>query len=253
MLSANRNTPERAGEHFLVLAVAEAKHIFAGGLVCLLDGFAVPGAAAARLIAMGRAEEEIDNTNGNDGDVTVKVRRGIFFFANSADADEIGDGDVMKTAYIVDDQTVAKTSNGGARSIAGRIVAVEANGVWVFVGEQGADRKVYLSMPTLDLKAADNGVSRMRSPVAGKITAISGVCGTAVTGADATAQGKIAGVNITGGLLTWALAGAAIGQGQSAMPTDDNTVAVGDIISFATGGGGTQTGNADIVIEITLA
>ena len=59
MLSANRNTPERAGEHFLVLAVAEAKHIFAGGLVCLLDGFAVPGAAAARLIAMGRAEEEI--------------------------------------------------------------------------------------------------------------------------------------------------------------------------------------------------
>ena len=38
------------------------------------------------------------------------------------------------TAYIVDDQTVAKTNGSSTRSAAGTIVDVDAQGVWVRVG-----------------------------------------------------------------------------------------------------------------------
>lgn len=251
-LSTNRNTPMRGGNDLLRLSVAANVLIYAGALVCTLDGFATKGAAGGRLVAIGRAEEMVDNIGGGAGDQSINVRRGVFRFDNSADGDEITAADVEKTAYVVDDATVAKTSNGGARGIAGRIVEVDAAGVWVELGKRGKDRKVYLTLPTVSLKAADNGIARLRSPVAGKITAIGGVCGTAVAGANATAQGKIAGADITDGLLTWLLAGAAAGQGVSATPSGNNTVAVGDIISFSIGGGGTQTGNADIVVEVTL-
>ena len=39
-----------------------------------------------------------------------------------------------ETAYIVDNQTVAKTDNSAARKKAGKIIDVDANGVWVLVG-----------------------------------------------------------------------------------------------------------------------
>jgi hypothetical protein len=43
---------------------------------------------------------------------------------------EIGDD-----CYIVDDSTVAKTNPGGnTRSVAGKIVDVDAKGVWVRIG-----------------------------------------------------------------------------------------------------------------------
>jgi hypothetical protein len=252
-LSNNRNTPMRGGNDLLVLSVAANAVIYAGALVCSLDGYATKGAAGARLVGIGRAEEMVDNTGGSAGDKTITVRRGVFQFANSADADEITEADIERTAYVVDDQTVAKTSNSGARGIAGRIVAVDEAGVWVELGKRGQDRKVYIPLPTVSLKNADGGVARLRSPVAGKITGFSGVNGTQVATADATAQLKIGGVDVTGGLLTWPVAGAAAGQGKSATPTAANTVAVGDIISAAIGGGGTQTGNADMLVEITLA
>ena len=37
--------------------------------------------------------------------------------------------------YIVDDQTVAKTNGTNTRSVAGKIIAVDADGVWVKIGQ----------------------------------------------------------------------------------------------------------------------
>jgi hypothetical protein len=81
-LSADRNTPVRANEDF-EFDVAAGVKIYAGSLVALTaTGFATPGATATTLKALGRAEEYVDNTGGAAGDVTVKVRRGLFRFVN---------------------------------------------------------------------------------------------------------------------------------------------------------------------------
>lgn len=130
-LTADRNTPRREGEE-IVLNVAAAKKIYAGSLVAKdASGNATPGAVATTLLGVGRAEEYVDNSAGAAGDKTVKVRKGVFRFANSAGGDQITAADIGKECYIVDDQTVAKTDGSSTRSIAGRIHDVDTAGVWV--------------------------------------------------------------------------------------------------------------------------
>lgn len=130
-LSADRDTPERSGVDFS-FPVAAATKIYAGALVCLnAAGNAVPGATSTTLIAVGRADEQVDNTGGAIGDKVVAVRKGVFRFNNSAAGDAITKAEIGDSAYIVDDATVAKTSGTNTRSVAGKIVDVDADGVWV--------------------------------------------------------------------------------------------------------------------------
>lgn len=105
--------------------------IYAGALVVIDAGYAAPGRAALNLIPLGRAEETVDNSTGAAGAKRVRVRRGAFKWKNSAGADAIAQADVFKDAFIVDDETVAKTDGAGARSKAGKILAVDSDGVWI--------------------------------------------------------------------------------------------------------------------------
>jgi hypothetical protein len=130
-LSADRNTPRKEGDLRQFPVAADTK-IYAGALVCLnAAGAATPGAVATTLTAVGRAEAQADNTGGAAGDITVNVRKGTFRYANSAAADEIGPEDIGKTAYVVDDETVALTNGTNTRSAAGTIYDVDAQGVWI--------------------------------------------------------------------------------------------------------------------------
>ncbi len=133
-LTAARNTPERAG-NVLGYPVKAAVKPFQGGIAVLSGGYAAPGTVATGLIAIGRFEESVDNSAGAAGAVSVQVKRGTFKFANSAAGDLIAQADVGADCYIADDQTVAKTSATNTRSIAGKIVAVDADGVWVMIGQ----------------------------------------------------------------------------------------------------------------------
>lgn len=134
-LTAGRNTVEALGSIF-TLPAAAAK-IYAGALVALNNaGYATKGAAATTLIAFGRAEETVDNAAGAAGDLNVKVRTGVFKWANSSAGDLIANTEIGKDCYIVDDQTVAKTNGGATRSRAGKVVFVESDGVWVQMGPQ---------------------------------------------------------------------------------------------------------------------
>jgi hypothetical protein len=128
-LISDRNTPRQQGT-LLEVPVKGATTIFAGALVCLNGTVAVPGAVSTTLIALGRAEEQKINT-GADGAVTVRVRRGVFRYANSASADAISWADYGKQVFVVDDQTVAKTNGTNTRSVAGICRGVDAQGVWV--------------------------------------------------------------------------------------------------------------------------
>lgn len=133
-LSKDRNTPERAGDEFY-LPMADDANIHAGGIVMLnATGYAVQGATATGQIAAGRAEESVDNTNGGDGGKNIKVKRGVFKYKNSASGDAITIAEIGDNCYIVDDETVAKTNGTNTRSVAGVIVGVDSDGVWVRMG-----------------------------------------------------------------------------------------------------------------------
>lgn len=131
MLTEERNTPEVAGELASFYVAVETK-IFAGSLVALdASGYAIPAKTMVAMRVVGRAEATADNSTGLAGVKSVVVKPGIFRWANSADADLITRPDLYADCYGVDDQTVAKTSGTGTRSVAGKIVAVDATGVWV--------------------------------------------------------------------------------------------------------------------------
>ncbi len=133
-LAADRNTPRRTGERFDYPVKANV-HIYAGALVCLdANGLAVPGAVATTLKAVGRAHENVVG-GAADGAVNVGVHPGIFRWNNSAAGDAIAQADVGNNCYVADDQTVAKTNGTNTRSVAGKIVDLDAQGVWVATGQ----------------------------------------------------------------------------------------------------------------------
>lgn len=134
-LTKDRNTPRFEGDVFSG-PVAAAALIYAGALVARnAAGDLVPGSTATGLVGVGRAEERIDNSDGSAGDLSVRYRPGLYRFANSAGADELTKADIGKACWIVDDQTVARTSNSSARSRAGIVHGVDALGVWVDLNE----------------------------------------------------------------------------------------------------------------------
>ena len=129
-LTADRNTEMKDGD-LLPFPVASGANIHAGAIVATKAGYALQGQADTALTYQGRAEEAVDNSAGNDGDQTVLVRRGkAFKWANSG-SDPVAQADVGNTVYIEDDETIAKTDGSGTLSAAGKLVAVESDGVWV--------------------------------------------------------------------------------------------------------------------------
>ena len=135
-LAQNRNTARAEGDT-LVIGVAAATLIYGGSIVCYnATGFATKGAVATTLKQVGRAEEQVDNTAGANGAKTITVKTGTFRWANSAAGDLIAATEVGSDCFIVDDQTVAKTNGGATRSRAGKVVNVDAQGVWVKMGPE---------------------------------------------------------------------------------------------------------------------
>lgn len=134
-------TPPQMGDgpilHVFDLPVKAGAKIYYGALVALDSGYAVPGSEAEGLRARGicigstygASSEVVDNTGAANGAVTAKVRAGVFKFVNGGD---ITQADVGTNAYILDDQTVVKDRTG--RSLAGEIMQLDADGVWIAVG-----------------------------------------------------------------------------------------------------------------------
>ncbi|MDE4175795.1 hypothetical protein PXK01_16655 [Phaeobacter sp. PT47_59] len=130
-LTSDRNTPQAIGDNKVGKAAA-AVQIFAGAIVMrTATGYLTKGQTALNLVAVGRAHVHVDNRLGADGSLDVLYDPGTFRFANSAGADEVTMADIGQMAFVVDDQTVAKTDGTGTRSRAGFIENVDAQGVWV--------------------------------------------------------------------------------------------------------------------------
>jgi len=133
--AADRIALQRATGDKFADPVKAATKIYGGSLVVLdAAGWAAPATEATGLIVRGVAQKQADNTAGANGAINAECERGVFRFANSAAGDLIARAEIGDDCYIVDDQTVAKTSATDTRTIAGKITDLDAQGVWVRVG-----------------------------------------------------------------------------------------------------------------------
>ena len=142
-LTQGRKINERAGQKH-GHPVAATAVIHQGGIVALKAGIAIAGrsgvgadnaakaADAATLQVVGIAEESITG-GAADGDKRVATRTGTFLFDNKAD-DLVTRAEIGKPCFLVDDETVAKTSPNNTRARAGIVDDVEDAGVWVRIG-----------------------------------------------------------------------------------------------------------------------
>lgn len=130
-LSKDRDTSRRESVNFSD-PVAAGAVLFAGAMYALdAAGNAVPASAIATQRTRGVVQAQVNNAAGLAGALNVSGRRGLFPFKNSTAADLIARADIGNNCYVVDDETVAKTSNANARPVAGVIRDVDASGVWV--------------------------------------------------------------------------------------------------------------------------
>lgn len=128
-LATNRNTPARLGDNRSGKLGAN-QTIFSGAILMRnASGHLIEGATATGSFGVGRAEAPTSSTTAGVTDIEYKP--GVFQYENSASADAIAAADIGTVCYIVDDQTVAKTSGTNTRSPAGIVEDVDARGVWV--------------------------------------------------------------------------------------------------------------------------
>jgi hypothetical protein len=126
--------------------------IYAGGMTAVdTDGYAqaaIPGVALTavgnQLRIIGRAEEEVDATGYDDGDLTVKVRRGVFELEIDTGAGALTIADIGDRCYLKDDQTASRSSALGLYPELGTVIGFEGGRVFVEVGTQPPKNEYHL-------------------------------------------------------------------------------------------------------------
>lgn len=131
-LTQDRGTLERIAARNFSIPAAASKVFYAGAILALdtATGYGTPGATATTLRGLGRVRRAVTSP-ATPGTVNVEYERGLFRYSNSSAADLITRADIGTTAYMVDDQTVAKTNGSNTRSAAGIIRDVDDLGVWI--------------------------------------------------------------------------------------------------------------------------
>lgn len=249
-----------------LLPVAAGAAVIQSGLVILAGAAARPGrvgqgadnaakiADASTYRAVGIALESVTG-GAADGDRKVNVQLGCFNFKNSAGADAIALADVGREAFIVDDETVARTSGNGLRAPAGRIVDVDADGVWIDIGEPGlTGRTIVLPFAFSEADLLAGTSAELVSPVAGRIVGLTAIVQKAVTtGGPITA---LVGTTAVDGLSVAIADGAAKGAVVSDQPTAGHAtavVAIGARIQVAPDAAFATAGQVSGFIEILPA
>lgn len=127
-----KDVPYRDGIRIPML-VAAGVAIAVNQMVATNDaGFAVPAHDESARLFFGRAEHDVDNTQGADGAVYIAVTRNRhFMFANDAAAPLI-QADIGKPVAIIGDGTVGRATQG--KLIAGTMMGLDGGThVWVEV------------------------------------------------------------------------------------------------------------------------
>ncbi|MCX8962142.1 hypothetical protein EHW64_13625 [Erwinia psidii] len=126
----DRNTWNKDGE-LIPVPVAAGAEIFGGHIVGIdSDGFAVP-AGKDVFQTLGISDGWVDNSSGDDGDEVVLVRRKkVFCLANSVTS-PVQQNDLGGKCYAQDSVTVSHENTGNALAVAGVVLSLENDNVWV--------------------------------------------------------------------------------------------------------------------------
>lgn len=216
-LSSGKKTIRGSGAGLLNLGIVATVACLQGGIALLASGFVRPGRAGqggndlakindvASQRAVGVLQASATGGAGN-GDQKVDVQSGDWVFKNSGGADAITVAQIGHYCFVVDDETVAKTSAAGTRPRAGVVIAVDSDGVMVRMAPEiaaAAPRVLHLpySIPATELAAGTS--IELVSPVAGVVQRNTGIVTTAiVTGGDITV--KLDTTDVAGLALTFA-------------------------------------------------
>lgn len=163
--SAEVNTPTRTAVD--IVLVQGSNIVYAGTMVCVdSSGLVEHATDAASKKVIGRAEVTQDNTGSSySATRTIKVRRGCFRWVNG---DTFTDANIGDLAYVEDNQTVQTAASASSDIIAGVIIDVDSDGVWVDthdIGSQGAG-----SLTTLATSGAATLGSSLSVATTAKIT-----------------------------------------------------------------------------------
>ena len=133
-LTAPRDTQARTMTTRTV-PLYRAVKIYQGSLVCIntAHGYGVEASVTSTLVAIGIAQQTVDNTNGSDGDQSVPVSSGLAYcFNNGTGGSDFTAASRGALAYTYDGGTCLASQGSG--SIAGVVEDVDTLGVWVRVG-----------------------------------------------------------------------------------------------------------------------
>ncbi|WP_397379696.1 hypothetical protein [Prosthecobacter sp.] len=97
-------------------------------------GYITHATDATGLKVVGIGAEETDNTDGASGALDCVVETGIFKLANSG-SNAVTDAHIGLACFVEDNQTVASVA-GTYSVVAGSVVKVDSDGVWVAVGAE---------------------------------------------------------------------------------------------------------------------
>lgn len=235
------------------MGLAASAHVYQGSMVALNQaGNLVPASADASLHVVGVSEDDVDNSSGAAGALTCAPRKGVFYLTNSSSTDAITDADIGRFAYVVDDNTVARTSNGGARPIAGVIAGVDSFGVAVEIGMRpaNADGSIDVLFPAgADLSTTGqllfvklNGSSAI---------VLADTAGEAALGVlqNAPASGAIARVRVAG--VSKIVAGASLADG-AVVATQVTTARAKAAVAGTVAGGGSDPTNDALVASFAM-
>ena len=259
-LQGNRDPGEGLGYLGGSLIVKNAAVLYHGALVGKnVDGEIQPMAPSVTggLVCVG--VNQGPKITG-DGIERSEYRAGAYELHNSSSGDALTADDIGSVVYAADDQTVAKTSASGVRSVAGILLDVRPSGKCLTlvglpfapVSRTNAPTGVSeaVSLEKISSKAADAEVARFVAPYAGFIKSVRTVLNAALATGDATVTAKIGATAVTGGVVTQTQASSAAGDVDAASPTALNTFAIGDVISLTVGGASTATATFNATIEL---
>ncbi|EFZ0655778.1 hypothetical protein BM640_001245 [Shigella sonnei] len=128
---SDRHTPFRDGL-LNPVPMAGSTTVYGGHMVgANAGGYAVPASAISTQVTLGVSNQFVDNRLGANGDQIVLVSRGKAFCLANHSADPVTQADIGKKCFVVDSVTVAKTNDTDKRPVAGTVMGVDSDGVWV--------------------------------------------------------------------------------------------------------------------------
>jgi hypothetical protein len=200
-LGAGKKTQQGSAKGYLKLGVSQLAQIYQGGLAMMSGAFVraaragqggndlakMADVALSRVVGVSLATAI---GGAADGTVTNGVEAGDWLAKNSAGVDAITAADIGRYCFVIDDETVAKTSAAGTRPRAGVVADVDATGVMVKTGPlvaAGALRSMILPFAINETDTLAPTNAELVSPVAGNIIRMTVIVQkTVTTGGDVT-------------------------------------------------------------------